>query len=143
MTASELAAMGAGGSGLGTMAPLATLEGPMSSSLLADSLAPMGGGAGGLLGKGLGLASTVLGAAAGGQGQKTSQTSERKMDPRMDPYVYGGNGQTGLLPYAQQLLDKQMAPGYMQGYDDMRSKGQGLLGAPIAGNGFNRFFPGR
>jgi hypothetical protein len=29
-----------------------------------------------------------------------------------------------------------MQPGYLQGYDDMRRVGQGLLNQPIAGNGF-------
>lgn len=105
----------------------------------ASTLASTLGGASGLLGP----AAAVLGGIAGSQGQKKSATESKQMDPRMDPYIYGNDKQKGLFQYAQGLLDKQMAPGYMQGYDDMRSVGQGLLNQPIAGNGFSRFFPGR
>lgn len=149
MTSAELAAMGAGGSGLGTMAPLATLEGPMSSSLLADSLVPMsvGGGLAGAAGaagalggaaKFLGPAATLLGAAAGAKGQDASQTSVKSMDPRMDKLFY-----EDLAPRVQGLLAKQMAPGAMPGFTDMQTVGRNLLNQPVAGNGFNRFFPGR
>lgn len=143
MTQAELAAMGAGGSGVGTMAPLATLEGPMSSSLLADSLTTMGTGTGlasalGGAAKFLGPAATLLGAAAGAKGQDASQTSVKSMDPRMDKLFY-----EDLAPRVQGLLAKQMAPGAMQGFTDMQTVGRNLLNTPVAGNGFNRFFPGR
>jgi hypothetical protein len=146
MTASELAALGAGGSGLGTMAPLATLEGPMSSSLIADSLTTMGGGgAAGLLSGAaqyLGPAATLLGAAAGSQGQKTSTTSERKTDPRVDPYLFGNNGQPGLLGMTYDQLSRDQSPERLAQRDQMRGVGMGLLSAPMAGNGFNKFFRG-
>jgi hypothetical protein len=146
MTASELAALGAGGGGLGTMAPLATLEGPMSSSLIADSLTTMGGGgAAGLLGGAaqyLGPAATLLGAAAGSQGQKTSTTSERKTDPRVDPYLFGNNGQPGLLGMTYDQLSRDQSPERLAQRDQMRGVGMGLLSAPMAGNGFNKFFRG-
>lgn len=86
----------------------------------------------------LGPAATLLGAAAGAKGQGASQTSVKSMDPRMDALFYGD-----LAPRIQGLLARQMAPGAMQGFTDMQSVGRGLLNAPVAGNGFNRFFPGR
>lgn len=95
----------------------------------------------GLLGgasKWLGPAATLLGAAAGAKPQKASETSVKSMDPRMDALFYGD-----LAPRVQGLLQKQMAPGAMQGFTDMQSVGRGLLNAPVAGNGFNRFFPGK
>lgn len=92
----------------------------------------------------LGTGATLLGGLLGSKGQQSESSSTKTMDPRLAPYVYGGDGQTGLLQYAQQTLDRQMAPGYLQGYDDMRSVGQGLLNQPIAGNGYGRvgMFPG-
>jgi hypothetical protein len=86
----------------------------------------------------LGPAATALGALAGSQGQDTSQTSVKSMDPRMDKLFY-----EDLAPRVQGLLAKQMAPGAMQGFTDMQSVGRNLLNQPVAGNGFNRFFPGR
>ena len=88
--------------------------------------------------KWLGPAATALGALAGSQGQDTSQTSVKSMDPRMDKLFY-----EDLAPRVQGLLAKQMAPGAMQGFTDMQSVGRNLLNQPVAGNGFNRFFPGR
>ena len=88
--------------------------------------------------KWLGPAATALGALAGSQGQDTSQTSVKSMDPRMDKLFY-----EDLAPRIQGLLAKQMAPGAMQGFTDMQSVGRNLLNQPVAGNGFNRFFPGR
>lgn len=79
----------------------------------------------------------LLGGLLGSKGQKNEQTSTRDIPEWLKPYVQKNLG------YASGLLDKQMAPGYLQGYDDMRAKGQGLLNQPIAGNGFNKFFPGR
>lgn len=120
-----------------TAAPLSTIEGPMSSSLLADSLAPVGGAAGAA--KWLGPAATLLGGLAGAQGQKTEETSQRKTDPRVDPYLFGANGQPGLLQMTYDKLVGQMAPGGLQGYDDMQRVGRGLLNTPVAGNGFGLF----
>lgn len=136
---------GAMGAGLETMAPLSTIEGPMSSSLVADSLAPMSTGGGGLFGgaaKWLGPAATLLGAAAGGQGQQNSTTSQRKTDPRVDPYLFGNNDQMGLLGMAYNQLSRDQSPDRLAQRDQMRSTGMGLLSAPIAGNGFNKFFRG-
>lgn len=96
-------------------------------------------GAAGTAAKWLGPAATLLGAAAGAKGQKTEQTSERKTDPRVDPYLFGANGQPGLLQMTYDKLAGQMAPGGLQGYDDMQRVGRGLLNTPVAGNGFGLF----
>jgi hypothetical protein len=85
----------------------------------------------------LGPAATLLGGAAGAQGQENEQSTTRDVPEWLKPYV------TKNLEYAGGLLDKQMQPGYLQGYDDMRTRGQSLLNAPMAGNGFPKFFPGR
>ena len=89
--------------------------------------------------KWLGPASTLLGGLAGAQGQKTEETSQRRTDPRVDPYLFGANGQPGLLQMSYDKLVGQMAPGGLQGYDDMQRVGMGLLNAPVAGNGFGLF----
>ena len=84
----------------------------------------------------LGPAATIAGALAGGQGTP-GQTTEKKMDPRLDQYVYGD-----LMPKVQGLLNSQM-PLAQQAGQQMRQIGGGLLSAPIAGNGFNMFTKGR
>lgn len=98
------------------------------------------GGAGGLLsglgGKALGLGATALGALAGSQGTG-EQTQEKRMDPRLDQYVYGD-----LLPQAKGLLAQQMPLAQQYG-NQMKQVGTGLLGAGIAPNGFERFTRGR
>jgi len=105
------------------------------------------------------IASSVLGGLLGGgsssKGQTTTQT--QSLDPRMQEYVYGGNGKTGILPYASSLFAQQAAngglndmqrqglntqynyltsPAFTQGYDQMRSLGSTLMGAGVAGNPF-------
>jgi hypothetical protein len=126
------AAMDAITKSLGYTAPAA------SSSLLDTATNTLKNVAGSdLTGKLLGTAATIAGAAAGAQGNEQSQTTSRDIPEWLKPHV------NKLLDYQGGLLDRQMAPGYMQGYDDMRTKGQGLLAQQIAGNGFSRFFPGR
>ena len=110
----------AGGAGAATAAGGAAAGGSLLS------------GAGSLLGP----AATVLGAVAGGQGTP-GQTTEKRMDPRLDQYVYGD-----LMPKVQGLLNTQM-PMAQQAGQQMRQIGGGLLSAPIAGNGFNMFTKGR
>lgn len=114
-----------------------------------------GGGSGSILDKLGGAAQTVIdtplgkmslgqiiagitGAAVGAKGEKQSQTQTSKMDPRMEPYIFGSEGQPGLLQYAQGLLAKQMAPEYQAGFDQMRNTGLGLLATPVAGNGVGK-----
>lgn len=86
--------------------------------------------------KALGIGATVLGGALGSQGTP-DQTQEKKMDPRMDQFVYGD-----LMPKVQGLLTSQM-PIAQQAGDQMRMVGTGLLNQPIAPNGFERFTRGR
>lgn len=142
-----MSAGGAGGlSGLpgGAGMDVAGFEG-LTAADVAASAAPAAAGGGGLLAgasKYLGPASMLLGAAAGGQGQKTSQTSERKTDPRVDPYLFGANGQPGLLGMTYDQLSRDQSPERLAQRDQMRGVGMGLLSQPIAGNGFNRFFRG-
>lgn len=104
----------------------------------------------------LGIGASLLGGLLGGGGSSSSQTSNQ-IDPRLAKYVYGGDGQTGILPtiygqfqkdYAQGgLNDLQRSgmesqrqvlssPQYSQGYDAMRSMGLGLMGGGIAQNPF-------
>ena len=90
----------------------------------------------GISDKALGIGATVLGGALGSQGTP-DQTQEKKMDPRMDQFVYGD-----LMPKVQGLLTSQM-PLAQQAGDQMRMVGAGLLGQPIAPNGFERFTRGR
>jgi hypothetical protein len=149
--ASGGAAMGAAGGaagagGVGTMpylTPLSTSIADVGALPTMSAGSGIGGAAAGLMDKYGGAAATALGALAGSQGQKKEETTSKQMDPRMDPYIYGNKDQRGLLQYAQSVLDRQMSPGYLQGYEDMRNVGRGLLGQPVAGNGFNKFFPGR
>lgn len=84
----------------------------------------------------LGPAATVIGAVAGGQGTP-GQTTEKRMDPRLDKYVYDD-----LMPKVQGLLNSQM-PLAQQAGAQMRQIGGGLLNAPIAQNGFGLFTKGR
>lgn len=107
----------------------------------------------------LGLAATVGGGLLGANASKkgTSETAEKKMDPRMDRYVYGADGQSGLMGSGFELMQKQLATGglndmqrqgmdmqrqylmspqYQQGYGNMGSLGQSLMGAGVAGNPF-------
>lgn len=131
------------------------------NSMLPDWLKPIGDGIGkvsDLVGGGKNLAGIIgagLGAASGG-GTNTA-TSQSKMDPRMDQYVYGsgfgdpnsimGGGyglwqqnKSGINPTMQQGLDMQRAaltdPAYGGAYTQMRNLGQGLMSQPIAGNPF-------
>jgi hypothetical protein len=89
------------------------------------------------------LITSLLGGAMGSHGVQTSSTTQRTIDPRMVPYVYGDANNPGILQRTQGLLSQQFAPGAMQGYTDMQNVGRGLLNQPVAGNGFNRFFGGR
>lgn len=103
------------------------------ASTAASTVANTAGGASNWLGP----AATIAGAALGSQGRQSEQTTAKDIPEWLKPSVMG------LLGQADALRNRQMAPGYLQGYDDMRSVGQGLLNQPVAGNGFNKFFSGR
>lgn len=103
------------------------------------------------------VAAPLIGGLLGGSSGGASTTQQQKMDPRMDKYVYGGDGNSGLLSDANSIYKKQLAQGglnpmqtaglemqrqqlmspqYGQGYDAMRSLGMSLMGGGVAGNPF-------
>jgi hypothetical protein len=138
----------AGGMGTDGIA-LAAGDGAFNSGLAAaggaGGMGGAGGAAGGLLsglGKGAGgLIATGLGALAGSQGQENEQTSARKTDPRVDPYLFGNDQMQGLMNATQARL---MADQGQQGlWESMKSKGMGLLNSEVAPNGFGLFTKGR
>lgn len=124
-----------GGGGSATMAPLEL----MPTSGLGEALTPMAGPAGGLGGiKGLlGPAATLLGGLAGSQGQKSESTSTRKSDPRVDPYIFGGNGQPGLLAQVSALLGRDNS----EAQDALFKRSMSLLNTPQMGNGYTKYAP--
>lgn len=83
----------------------------------------------------LGPASTLLGALTGAQGQDASQSQTKKMDPRLEEYVYGD-----LLPRAKGLLAEEMSPARRAQWQQVRGAGLGLLSQPVAGNAFEKFY---
>lgn len=126
---------GAGITGAGTGAATGAFTG---GSALTNVLGA-GSGLGALSGL-LGPAATILGGLAGAQGQENESTTKKDIPEWLKPYILG---ESGLLSQTNNLLQKQMAPGYMAGYDQMRNVGSGLMNTPQQGNGFARFFPGR
>ncbi len=121
-------ALGANGANMST----AALPG-LESYVTGTTGSLLSGGAKSLLGP----AATLLGGAAGAAGGDDERSTTKDVPEWLKPYV------TKNLEYAGGLLDKQMQPGAMAGYDQMRNVGQGLLNQPMAGNGFSKFFPGR
>ena len=104
-------------------------------------------------------AASLVGGLLGSQSTDSSSSSTRSMDPRMDRYVYGQDGQSGLLSDAFGLYSKQasqgglndlqrqgmgmqqqylMSPQYQQGYANMASLGNALMGGGVAGNPFTQ-----
>jgi hypothetical protein len=107
------------------------------------------------------VAGPLIGGLLGGSSSKkgTTTTSENKLDPRMDRYVYGADGQSGLLGSAFNLAQEQMkngglndlqrqgldmqrqylmSPQYQQGFSGMMGLGQSLMGGGVAGNPFTK-----
>jgi hypothetical protein len=123
------AGLGAAGSGTGVYGAGAASGGGLLSGLGGGSL--------------LGPAATLIGGLAGSQGQQSENSSTRKTDPRVDPYLFGANGQQGLLGMTYDQLARSQSPERLAQNNQIRSTGMGLLQQPIAGNGFSRFFPGR
>jgi hypothetical protein len=126
------AGAGASGGGYGTMAPIEQMAAPSYLSEAA-ALKPIATGIGSNL---LGIGASALGGILGSQGQKQEQSSTRDIPEWLKPYAQK------VLGYGGTLLDAQMQPGAMAGYDQMKSAGQGLLSQPIAGNGTS-LFPAR
>lgn len=142
------ATLGATGGTLGTVGSTLGSVGSAAGSLL-----------GGMSGSQLG---GLVGAAAGLLGNKTglnssSDTTTKQVDPRVAQYIYGADGNSGLLGGANALYQQQMAtgglnplqqqgiasqqavlndPNYTSGFNAMKQTGMGLLSAPQAGNPF-------
>ncbi len=111
-----------------------------------------------MVGGGNNLAAIVGGLAGATQGGgEDTATTQNRIDPRMAQYLYGtGYGDTNSLLGASQewwknnksgmnddmaaglltLKNLYTSPEYTQGYQQMRSAGQGLLGAGVAQNPF-------
>ena len=164
MSSADKAAMlgnagyGPGMSGLQTAAFDGTLGVTGSNTLakLASDAAgsTVGSTLGNVSGKAIG---GLLGAVAGAanSGDKT-QTSQQRLDPRMEAMLYGADGKGGylgaatewfnqnmggnplMLQGAQMLADFYKNPQYAEGYNALRSAGLGLLNTPMAGNPFMR-----
>lgn len=105
-------------------------------------------------------AAAVVGAGASiyssSQSGKGSKTESKELDPRIAPYIYGPNGDGGLMGDAnawyqanksgmndqmRQGLNSQWAvlndPNTLAGYQQMANLGSGLMGAPVTGNPFS------
>lgn len=76
----------------------------------------------------LGLGATALGGLLGSQGVKNEQTQASKMDPRLDPYIYGS-----LFPQAQSTLNSQL-PIAQQNAAALNGVGTGLLQTQVNPN---------
>jgi hypothetical protein len=122
-----------GGSGdLGSRVIGGTGAGSTAAGTAASTAASTAAGSGGgLLGKALGIGSTLLGAAAGAKGQEQSSTTARDIPEWLKPYI---TGQGGLLSQTQQQLAASRSPERMAQWDQMRNVSMGLLNQPIAGN---------
>lgn len=103
------------------------------------------------------VAAPLIGGLLGGSDSGSSQSQKKELDPRIAKYVYGANGDGGLLADANNLYRQQfaqgglnpmqtgglemqrqtlMSPQFTQGYDAMRSLGMGLMSGGVAGNPF-------
>lgn len=141
--------MGAIGSGIGS-----------AGTTLGDIASGIGSLVGGPNGIGS-VVAPILGAIGGAADAKKpdTMTQDRKMDPRMDAFVYGTgpNDTNSLLGAAQQWFNQNRSgtnadmtagmdmlrslytsPQYQQGYNNMRNVGQGLMNITPAGNPFTQ-----
>ncbi len=152
--------MSAGAQGL-TATELGTLgtTGATTAGTVAGTTAATAAKTAGLLGSAANLADIakvalpIVGGLLGSQPTTTTSTNQSKLDPRMDPYIYGPDGvlpaaqewykanKTGLNDQMRQGLATQTAvlndPATMAGYKQMQTLGSGLLSAPVAGNPFS------
>lgn len=104
------------------------------------------------------VAPAVIGGLMGGSdgANSASQSTQNQLDPNLMPYLYGSGGllggvnslyqqqmgQGGMNPMQTAGLEMQrqtlMNPAYTQGFDQMRSVGEGLMGGGVAGNPFSQ-----
>lgn len=80
---------------------------------------------------------SLVGGMIGKKGQQGSTSTQQVMDPRMAPFIFGNNGQGGLMNMTQDQLLRSQSPERMQGWDNMMQRGQGLLSGSVAGNPFS------
>lgn len=149
---------GPGMSGLQTSAFDSVLGATGSNTLAKLASDAAGTGLGSALGSASGkVIGGLLGAVAGAanSGDKT-QTTQQRLDPRMEAMLYGADGKGGylgaatdwfnqnkggnplMLQGAQMMADFYKNPQYAEGYNALRSAGLGLLNTPMAGNPFMR-----
>ena len=122
----------------------------MSMAIIAGAVTP-----GLLTSIGVPLVTGLLGANDSAKGQTTTQ--QQTLDPRIAKYLYGANGEGGLMGNTSDLYQKQLAQGglnpmqnaglemqrqaytdprYGQSYSNMRDVGMGLMNGGAAGNPF-------
>lgn len=110
------------------------------------------------------VAAPVIGGLLGGAGNGSSSTQSNELNPKLAKYVYGSDGNSGLLANAFDLYQKQMqqgglndmqrqglnmqsqflnSPQYTQGYNQMMQLGSKLMGGGVAANPFTASNPGR
>ena len=156
---------GALGTGAGYVTPGLGAGGAAGGGLLGTGItaSQLGGYAGSALQfAGSPAGGAVIGALAGGLGSgsglnSATSTQQNRLDPRLANYVYGQNGNTGLLGNVNNVYSQQLAQGglndlqrqgmsnqlgvlnsptYQSGFNSMRNVGQGLLNQPQAANPF-------
>lgn len=122
---------------------MAVIAGAITPGLVGSMAAPLIGG--------------LLGGSEGAKGQ--TATTQQTLDPRIAKYLYGANGEGGLMGNTNDLYQKQLAAGglnpmqnaglemqrqaytdprYSQSYSNMRDVGMGLMNGGAAGNPFNQ-----
>ena len=152
-----LPAAGAGSAAAGGIGSLTAGMTPATVAAMEAGLPSAGAGLGALgslSGKAIG---GLLGAAAGAanSGDK-QQTTQQRLDPRMEALLYGADGKSGylgaatdwfnqnkggnplMLQGAQMMADYYKSPQYTEGYNTLRNTGLGLLGMGMAGNPFTQ-----
>jgi len=158
--AASLPSAGGAAAGVGSLTAgitpgaVAAFEAGLPAAGAAGGAGAAGSALGSLSGKAIG---GLLGAVAGAanSGDKT-QTSQQRLDPRMEAMLYGADGKSGylgaatdwfnqnkggnplMLQGAQMMADFYKNPQYAEGYNALRNTGLGLLNTPMAGNPFMR-----
>lgn len=88
------------------------------------------------------VASVGVGLLTSDGGGEQQQSTKREMDPRMVPYIFGGDGSRGLFDYGSDQLARSQSPERMAGWQQMMNRGQGLMGGTVAGNPFSGGYKG-
>lgn len=104
---------------------------------------------------------SLLGGLFGGDeaSKGQTQTEQKTLDPRIAKYLYGDNGNAGLMGHTSDLYQKQLGQGglnpmqnaglemqrqaytdpkYGQSFGNMRDIGMGMMSGGAAGNPFNQ-----